>query len=159
MKPDFMFNWVDLIKNVKCQCIMIVTYIIICSSNTGQKLSSEKEVNKESFILCELRLCVPTREEHFTGCFRGAAEQIDKKNLINPTRNSFTSIREFQTLNQGRMALPNRMNFWKTSKGEGGHFQSRNLYCRFWAFREALIYENSKKTDNCPLWVTPPPNV
>ena len=25
----------------------------------------------------------------------------------------------------------NRMNFWKSSKG-GGHFQSKNLYCRFW---------------------------
>ena len=137
-----MFQWIDLtikiIKNIKCQCIVIVTYIIISSSNTRQKLPSEKEVYKQSCFLCELRLCAPTQEQHFTGCLRGAAEQIDKKNLINPARNSFNSIQEFQTLNQERMALPNRMNFRKSSKAEGGHFQSKNLYCRF---GEALIYE------------------
>ena len=33
---------------------------------------------------------------------------------------------------KGRVTLPNRMIFRETSKGEGGHFQSKNLYCRFW---------------------------
>ena len=31
-----------------------------------------------------------------------------------------------------RVKLPNRMIFWKSSKGGGGHFQSKNLCCRFW---------------------------
>ena len=30
--------------------------------------------------------------------------------------------------------LPNRMNLWKSDKG-GGHFQSKNLYCRFWVLQ------------------------
>ena len=34
---------------------------------------------------------------------------------------------------KGRMVVPNRMNFRKSSKwGVGGHFQSKNLCCRFW---------------------------
>ena len=35
---------------------------------------------------------------------------------------------------KGRVTLPNRIIFWKTSKGEGGHFQSKKLHCRFWTF-------------------------
>ena len=33
---------------------------------------------------------------------------------------------------KGRIPLPNLMNFWKSAKGGGGHFQSKNLCCRFW---------------------------
>ena len=36
----------------------------------------------------------------------------------------------FQVL--GRVALTNRLK--SSKKGEGGHFQSKNLYCRFWTF-------------------------
>ena len=34
-------------------------------------------------------------------------------------------------LSKGRMGLPKRMNFRKNSKGGVGHFQFKNLYCRF----------------------------
>ena len=33
---------------------------------------------------------------------------------------------------QGRVAIPNRLK--SSKKGEGGHFQSQNSYCRFWTF-------------------------
>ena len=36
---------------------------------------------------------------------------------------------------KGRMAVPNRMNFRKSSKGGGGgggHYQSKNICCTFW---------------------------
>ena len=37
---------------------------------------------------------------------------------------------------KGRMAFPKRMNFRKSSKRErGDHFQSKNLYSRFWTFK------------------------
>ena len=35
---------------------------------------------------------------------------------------------------KGRMVVPNRTNFRKSAKGTGGHFQSKNLYCRFWEY-------------------------
>ena len=33
---------------------------------------------------------------------------------------------------RGRVRRPNRMIFWKSAKGGGGHFQSKNLCCIFW---------------------------
>ena len=42
---------------------------------------------------------------------------------------------------KGRVRLPNRMIFWKSAKGGGGvgHFQSKNLYCKFWNFKQGLF--------------------
>ena len=37
-----------------------------------------------------------------------------------------------QKTTQGRIPLPNRLNFWKSAKRGGGYFQSKNLFCRFW---------------------------
>ena len=31
------------------------------------------------------------------------------------------------------------MNFWKSAKGKGGHFQSKNVYCRFWELQTGLF--------------------
>ena len=40
---------------------------------------------------------------------------------------------------KGRMVPPKLMNFWKSSKrGWGGHFQSKNLCCRFWTLNRAF---------------------
>ena len=39
---------------------------------------------------------------------------------------------------KGRMGTPKRENFRKSSKGGGGHFQSKNLYCRFWTLNRAF---------------------
>ena len=39
---------------------------------------------------------------------------------------------------KGRVAVPKRMNFRISSKKGGGHFQSENLYCRFWTFIQGL---------------------
>ena len=37
------------------------------------------------------------------------------------------------------MTSPKLMNFWKSSKrGGGGHFQSKNLCCRFWTLNRAF---------------------
>ena len=41
-------------------------------------------------------------------------------------------------MSKGRMASPKRMNFRKSSKRGGGHFQSKNLYCRFWTLNRAF---------------------
>ena len=37
------------------------------------------------------------------------------------------------------MALPKRIIFWKIPKGGGGHFQSKNLYCIFWTFKQGFL--------------------
>ena len=37
---------------------------------------------------------------------------------------------------QGRVTFPNRMNFRKSSERGGGHFQSKNLYCKIWTFKQ-----------------------
>ena len=39
---------------------------------------------------------------------------------------------------KGRMPSPKLMNFWKSSKRGGGHFQSKNLCCRFWTLNRAF---------------------
>ena len=43
------------------------------------------------------------------------------------------------TYTKGRMTIPNQMNFWKSSKGGGGHFQSKNLYCKIWTFKQGFF--------------------
>ena len=48
-------------------------------------------------------------------------------------------------LEQGRAMVPKRMRFWEKSKGEGGHFQSKNLYCRFWTFIQGFKQGSSEK--------------
>ena len=65
---------------------------------------------------------------------------------------------------QGRMALPNRMNFRKSFK-EGGweRFQSKNLYCRFWtfiqgfkqgiSFSEKMQYKFPKMGGSKAVWI------
>ena len=40
---------------------------------------------------------------------------------------------------EGRMAATNRMNFQKSSKGGGGYFQFKNLFCRFIRFGAAIF--------------------
>ena len=40
-----------------------------------------------------------------------------------------------------------RMNFRKNSKGGGGYFQSKNLCCRFWIFKQGFLCIKFKK--NC----------
>ena len=37
-----------------------------------------------------------------------------------------------QNVSEGRVGLPKRMSFRKTSEGGGVNFQSKNLHCRFW---------------------------
>ena len=49
---------------------------------------------------------------------------------------------------KGRIPLPNGMNFWKSAKG-GGHFQSKNLSCRFWELKTGLFeHEIDKEKSN-----------
>ena len=40
---------------------------------------------------------------------------------------------------KGRLPLPKRMNFRKSSKRGGGHFQSKNLYCKIWTFKQGYL--------------------
>ena len=44
-------------------------------------------------------------------------------------------------LTKGRVAPPKQINFQKISKQRGGHLQSKNLCCRFWAY--VKVAENS----------------
>ena len=39
----------------------------------------------------------------------------------------------------------NTMNFWKSSERGGGHFQSRNLYCKFWTFKQGFLSIKEEK--------------
>ena len=63
---------------------------------------------------------------------------------------------------KGRLTLPKRMNFRKSSKGGGGHFQSKNLCCKIWTLKQGyltikLIQNLQKKNDfyfgGLPLWI------
>ena len=40
---------------------------------------------------------------------------------------------------KGSLPLPKRMNFRKSSEGGGGHFQSKNLYCKIWTFEQGFF--------------------
>ena len=40
---------------------------------------------------------------------------------------------------KGRVRLTDRMNFRKSSKRGGGHFQSKNLYCKIWTFKQGFF--------------------
>ena len=55
----------------------------------------------------------------------------------------------FSINSKGRIPLPNQMNFWKSAKGGGCHFQSKYLYCRFWELFEHEI--NTKEWFQCFL--------
>ena len=61
---------------------------------------------------------------------RGGVRLLVVTNLHRFPWDSTASCRARQHQTQGRVAVPNRMNFRKSSKG-GGHFQSKNLRCRF----------------------------
>ena len=39
---------------------------------------------------------------------------------------------------EGRVAPPKKMNFWKSKKGVETHFQTKNLYCRFWTITQGF---------------------
>ena len=55
-----------------------------------------------------------------------AQDSVCSNNLIPPL---LSGKRTLPT--KGRIPLRNRMNFWKSAKGGGSHFQTKNLYCRF----------------------------
>ena len=40
---------------------------------------------------------------------------------------------------KGCPTFPNRMNFRKSSERRGGHFQSKNLYCKIWTFKQGFL--------------------
>ena len=40
---------------------------------------------------------------------------------------------------KGRVRVPKQMNFRKSSKGGGCHFQSKNLCCRFWTYKQGFL--------------------
>ena len=46
---------------------------------------------------------------------------------------------------KGRVPLPNRMNFWGKFQRRWGHFQSKNLCCRFWEL-ETRLFEHEIDT-------------
>ena len=48
-------------------------------------------------------------------------------------KNTHKQKHQYYKTHKGRVGLPKRMNFRRTSKG-GGHFQSKNCCCRFWTF-------------------------
>ena len=81
-------------------------------------------------ILCYWSLALKA-EALANGCFEGASTSVrisgDAKIVLRCA---------IWLKSRGRMAPPKRMNFRKSSKGGGGwsHFQSKNLYCRFWTF-------------------------
>ena len=54
-------------------------------------------------------------------------------------KSSRALIAEEQLLRKGRLPLPKRMNFRKSSKRGGGHFQSKNLYCKIWTFKQVYV--------------------
>ena len=56
---------------------------------------------------------------------------------------------------KGRVMLPNWMNFRKSSKGKGGHFQSKNLYCRFGNLKQGLLSIKLKQKSNFRVQVIP----
>ena len=53
---------------------------------------------------------------------------------------------------KGRVTLPNRMNFQKSSKEGGGSFSIQNLYCRFWIFIKGFFQTFSEKI---AIWPVP----
>ena len=40
---------------------------------------------------------------------------------------------------KGRVRLTDLMNFRKSSERGGGHFQSKNLYCKIWTFKQGFF--------------------
>ena len=65
-----------------------------------------------------------TSEEHGCACRWHSSNSFAEHGERNMVSFSYS---------QGRVVLTNQMNFRKSSKGRGGcHFQSKNLYCRFW---------------------------
>ena len=59
----------------------------------------------------------------------------------NVTINGFCpeGFQTYRSNHKRRVTLPNLMNFRKSSKGEWGHFQSKNLYCKLWTFIKGLF--------------------
>ena len=62
------------------------------------------------------------------------AEEVNR-NLVKKFNEGLVKV----YLCKGRMEIPKRMFFRKSSKRGGGHFQSKNLYCRFWTFKQGFL--------------------
>ena len=52
----------------------------------------------------------------------------------------FYPIAKKMIIKKGRVALPNRMNFWKSAKGGGlGHFQLKIYVADFGSFKQGFL--------------------
>ena len=79
---------------------------------------------------------------------------------------TFVKSHSMFTITKGRVALPNRMNFWKSAKGGGGSFSSHLPVCPFHSFfdhdfRQVCFFSrsvgrNQTKSRSCSLLIRPP---
>ena len=130
--------------------------LTVCESQISNKIHSHKYTHRCTQI-CESQISSKnTRTQIHTNTLTDIKQntltqiysQISKiSNTLNfevPTIMSeyllrlcnFLQFENVFTVYKGRMAPPKRMNFRKSSKGgAGGHFQSKNLYCKIWTFK------------------------
>ena len=72
---------------------------------------------------------------NITNCKFSGLIFLGKKVFVN----TITVANKILLNGKDRVASPKRMNFWKRGEGQ---FQSKNLCCRFWIFKQGFFRKN-----------------